>query len=215
MENTKNVPCRGVDGSAVSIGGKMTILDAVTLYHNYGAQLHGFYDDMYEHLIANRSGAMIPNSDYLHALQLTSLMLRKAKNNFCMLAGGCTDDFIKLLEEDFCGMLKRFRAENKEPARLIVVNARVEMPTLRKLSTGFPTTLKVVWAHAKQEAKVSHYIVADNMVRVEQPHPQLTNESPADVIKAEVYFDDKPRADFFREQFGSLEGMLAQMTPAA
>lgn len=187
----------------------MTVDDAIQIYANFGDDLEGFYVDVYNQLIASKPSVEIPNSNYLHALQLTALMLRNAQTDFCMLAGGNTDCFAKTLEAEFRKMLTRFtNAGRKSIARIVIVNPSNEMPTLLKLCAEFPDSLQIIRARATEEERVRHYIVADDMVREEEPHKRLTLESRADEIKAKVVFNNKSRADLFRSQFTSLVGML-------
>jgi hypothetical protein len=63
------------------------------------------------------------------------------------------------------------------------------------------------------EESIAHYIVADEMVRIEEPHKRLTKETLANAVKARVIFNSRPHASIYTEQFGVLWGRLVPSNP--
>jgi len=203
----KKTETSGADGPD-QIAPAMTVEDAIRIYADFGDTLEPFFVDIYERLIADRPSVELPNADYLHALQLTALMLRNAQDDFCMLSGGSADCFTKTLKAEFLKMLKRFANGGRNSvARVVVVNPTDDLPELTELQKEFPANLKIFRAQSPHEERIGHYIVADNMVREELPHKRLTKQSRADEIKAKVFFNNKSRADLFRSNFNSLARM--------
>src|SRR5262245_39420727 len=84
-----------------SADSQMKVADAKRIFQSFGDELEEFYDTVFEKLIADQKSIEIPNSNYLHALQLTSLMLRNTSRDFQMLGGSTTNSFIAILEQEF------------------------------------------------------------------------------------------------------------------
>jgi hypothetical protein len=177
----------------------MTIADAQRVYRDYGDDLEEFYVSLYSTLIADRGSVELQNSNYLHALQLTSLMLRNTTKKFRMLGGSTTDSFISVLKDEFRHMLTRLK-ELGGTARIIALNSESDRDVVTSLAKEFPA-----------EEKIGHFIVADSMVRIEEPHVKLTSNILANSVKAKVIFNNQSQAAQYADQFDSLWRML---TPA-
>jgi len=187
----------------------MTVDDAKNVYLDYGNALEEFYTTVYQKLISHQRTVELPNSNYLHALQLTTLMLRNTSKNICMLGGSTTDNFMSILEKEFRKALVRLR-ELGGKARIIALNAADNSKVMSKLAADFPDTLSVMFGFANDETKIGHFMVADDMVRVEEPHKKLTPETPANTVKARVIFNSESQVKIYSEQFDSIWRLLTR-----
>jgi hypothetical protein len=187
---------------AASSHPKMTVIQAKTMFRDFKDDLEGFYQTVYKNLIVNKPRVELPNGNYLHALQLTSLMMRNTQHDFEMLSGSTTDGFIGMLKTEFKGMLNRLKAANRT-ANIIILNASSTLENLNELASQFPETLKIFngWAH--EPNRISHFIVADDMVRIESPHAPLTDETDANTIEARVIFNSETESSIYTRQFSS------------
>lgn len=154
----------------------------------------------------------IPNASFLHALALTDLMMRYTEREFLMVTGGHGDGFIGCLKDSFAGMLARLK-ENGGKAQVVVVDGPETNAFLDSFAKLFPNVLR--WSKASTGGSpVAHFIVADGeMVRDEKPHPELSDESLASVIKANVYFHNRGIASVFRSRFERIWKSLKTLSP--
>jgi hypothetical protein len=180
----------------------MTIGNAKQVFRDFGGDLESFYQTVYKTLIAEKPRVELPNSNYLHALQLTSLMMRNTHQNFQMLSGSTTGDFLEMLKTEFRGMLSRL-AEAKKRAQVIILNAARPSSVLEEMIVQFPGTIEVYNGWAKEPDRIGHFIVADKMVRIEKPHPPLTDLTDANTIEARVIFNSESEAQSYRQHFDS------------
>lgn len=196
-----------MDGLRVSMSNpSMTIKVAQEFFHKYGDDTEGIYDEIYRTL-ASKDCTELANDNYLDALQLTSLMIRKTKSSFRMLTGTTAEAFIGHLTDHFAAMIQRLHLSGKK-AHVIVVNADKQCEMLDSLAKKYQGTLTVEYASVQDDVEVSHFIVADNMVRAEKPHPQLTAETPANIIQARVLFNNRGAASVYESHFDSLTKIL-------
>jgi len=100
--------------------------------------------------------------------------------------------------------------KNNGKARIIVVNGTAnELEPLKKKYAG---TFEVALGTASKGSRVSHFIVCDSdMVREEEYHDVLTDESSADLIKAKVYCSNRVKADGLSLIF---DGIWEKLSPA-
>jgi hypothetical protein len=133
------------------------------------------------------------NHDYFDALSFTDLMFSKTKNTARILSGPGLDGFIDVLEDSFKKMLER----TKRVRAIILSSAKPQkIKKLEEKYDNFETQL------GKAKGEVSHFIACDSrMLRMETPHEKLTEETPADVINADVYFSNEKRAKMTEERF--------------
>jgi len=190
----------------------MTIGQAKEVYRDFGPALQEFYRNVYRALIADKPRVELPNSNYLHALQLTSLMMRNTHHDFEMLSGNTTGSFLEMLKTEFAGMLSRL-AEAKRKARIIILNATSPSPLLEQLESQFPGTLEVHNGVASDPDRIGHFIVADNMVRLEKPHKPLTDLTDANTIEARVIFNSELDAGAYRRRFDSYLNLVTPGQP--
>ena len=154
------------------------------------------------HLINSGDSMKVDNDSYADALLLTSGMMSHAKRSFDVFVGEGVVGFLDTLKDDVERMLNRFK-ESFGKARFIVL-CKKAIPYLDALKQEYGIAFDYKTASLKQgyEKITEHFIVADNhMCRVEKPHAPITCSSPADVIKAEVSFNNTEIAQFYTERF--------------
>jgi hypothetical protein len=184
----------------------MTVQVAQQFFKDYGDDTEGIYEEIYK-TVAGKDGAELANDNYLDALQLTALMIRKTKTSFSMLTGCTGEAFIGHLNGYFSKMVEGLHAVGGF-ARLIILNPEGRSTLFDDLSRLYGNTLRVVYATTTNELSVSHFVVADDMVRIEKPHPQLKPDTLASVIQARVLFNNRGAASIYNPRFDSLFAQL-------
>ena len=150
------------------------------------------------------------NDSYVDAVLLTRYMFNHTNESLCMLTGhGGEIEFLETIKKSFVNMLARIR-EAGQCARIIFLADHV--PDFVKNGDFKPfwgTTLKCCTGRVVGGKPIQHYIVCDsNMVRIEEPHKEITKDSPINVIKAKMYFDSKVIATAHKNAFDSIWGRL-------
>lgn len=185
----------------------MTVEVAQAFFTDYGDDTEGLFEELYKN-IAARGPAELANDNYLDALQLTALMIRKTKKSFRMLTGCTAEAFIGHLRKYFAEMIERLH-DASGFARVIVLDAQQSAHSyFEALTAKYPDTLRVEHATTVADAKLSHFIVADDMVRIEKPHPHLTPNMAASVIQARVLFSNRGAASVYEAEFDRLLDLL-------
>lgn len=185
----------------------MTVEIAQDFFKDYGDDTEGLFEELYK-TIASKGPTELANDNYLDALQLTALMIRKTKSSFKMLTGCTAEAFIGHLRKYFAQMIERLHATGGT-ARLIVLDAqRSAQSYFQPLIAKYPGTLEVEHAATVGGAMLAHFIVADDMVRIEKPHDPLTPQMRASVIQARVLFNNRGAASVYNAEFDSLLEML-------
>jgi hypothetical protein len=179
----------------------MTIREALDLYKAQGpAAVHEGFRDAVELLIKNQVGTPLENDCYLDALYLTDMMFQRTNENLSILTGGNADQFLEALKSSFEKALERIQ-KTAGKARMIILDS--EVPSLvTELAERFKGVFEVRRGQLKPGAKINHLIACDaRMVRVEEPHGELTLDSDSGAVKAKVSFDNedevKRRVGFF------------------
>jgi hypothetical protein len=190
----------------------MTVAVAQNFYTAYGDDTEGLFDQFYANLSSKQS-AELANDNYLDALQLTALMIRKSKSAYRMLTGCTAEAFIGHLRDHFAEMIHRLHQAGRN-ARLIILNSDKRSEFLSNLAAQYPTTLAVEYATTPREALHAHFIVADDMVRVEKPHPRLLPQTPANVVQARVLFNNRGAALIYEAEFDAMWDRLRKSAPA-
>lgn len=181
----------------------MDIGKAKALFNECGGEMVREYESIAAFCRENRIDAPLANGNFLHALTLTDLLFRHTEKSLLMLTGGAGDGFIACLEKTFKAMLGRLRS-NKGSARIIIVDGDQENKLLRSLQKDYPGVLQVARA-TSSGSPISHFIVGDGeMLRDEEPHPQLNDSIDANVIKADVYFHSPNIASIFTNRFDAM-----------
>lgn len=177
----------------------MNVEQAKQLFRDSREDFVSEYADLAKLLRESRIVHPARNGNYLHALVLTDLMMRSTASEFLMVTGGSGDGFLHTLQDTFRDMLRRLR-ENDGKARIIVVDGKETNDHLESCRSDFADVLE--YTRGSSPNRISHYIVADEeMIRDEQPHPPISSSSPANQIKANVYFHNPGIASHFRQLF--------------
>ncbi len=177
----------------------MTISDAIDMYARCGTPLQHEIDQWIGLVQSAKLETPLSNANYFHALGLTEGMFRRICYRFLMLTGQGGDKFVGTLGTTIRHMLRRIQA-NQGDARIIIVNG--DSCGIRQLVEEFPGVLSVCAANAPKDSQPAHFIVGDyGMVRQEQPHEPLENGSPADLIKANMYFANPGKVRLFTQWF--------------
>ena len=181
--------------------GKVTIADSLALYKKDRESIRYDTDQWIAMVQAANLTTPLENSTYLHALSLTDGMMRRIRYRFLMLTGACGNSFVSALKDTVELMLWRIRV-NQGDARVIVING--DAGILNNFAGRYQDVLSVCEATADNDVPFSHFIVGDyGMVRQEEPHPILNDTSPADSIKAKMYFSNHEKVGLFTETFDS------------
>lgn len=152
------------------------------------------------------------NHNYANALCLTDVMLRNASHRICILAGDNVFDFLNILREPF-KLAYDAIVRNNGYIKIISLgvgeafNNKVT-ETFREFSNTF-NNIELKKGLIRDPLRVSHYIICDNAVRIEQPHLPITDESSAGTIKATVYFNaPEPEVAKLETKFNELYNQL-------
>ncbi len=177
----------------------MKIGDAKTLFHDWGDSLSQGYDALIEQNKEENPEKGMCNDNYCHALFFTDYMLRKTRHHIRMLSGEDGDGFLSVLRKNFESALGRI-TNSGGFARIILVNNR-NSDFLSELVRKYPV-LKLTQASLKGKENVPHTIICDDhMLREEDIHDKLTDESDASQITAKVYFNSTVKAKLAAESF--------------
>lgn len=185
----------------------MTVSEAKKVFGDFGLHMRGEFESIVtvfrEHGICDA----VSNSSYLHALILTDLMFRHTSHSFSMVTGCAGDGFLTSLSNSFRKMLFRIK-DARGTARIVFLDKpEPKNQCFDNLRKEFAGTLSCI--SALSSGKVSHFMVCDqDMVRDEDLHKPLTPDSSAHLIKARVYFRNKPKASAFSMRFDSLWNAL-------
>ena len=182
-----------------------TVKDAINFYNSPKSR------DIVEAIQARRDLNYL-NHNYANALCLTDVMLRNASNRICILAGDNVFDFLNILREPFKLAYDAIVRNNKH-IKIISLGVGEAFSdklteTFREFSKTF-NRIEFKKGLISDPLQVSHYIICDNAVRIEQPHRPITEESSAGAIKATVYFNaPKSEVDKLEGKFNKLYAKL-------
>ena len=183
----------------------LNIGQVIKLYKEHGHQYYGsaLHKAMLQYA-DTEVNEPLNNDSYADALFLTDIMLQKTNRSLCVLTGNCVGQFLSVLNDSLIGALKRIK-NLKGKARFILVDTDGKVPEFLKTlkAAGYP--ISVTFAKAVNNAKVSHYIIADGkMLRDEKYHEELTDESAASDIRASVYLNSPVHAQSKQVRFDSV-----------
>ena len=207
----------------------MKISEAIEIYRRHGQTVS--LDDRFL-MRAFRQHGWTPglsNTSYLHALSLTDAMFGATQKKLRMYTGLGADGFIATLWESFKTMATRIRhsrgrsernaestvSESDIPqcgVRILIAADADEMSQrqrmfLDELRSEFADVVQVRTRRPTPafEREKGHFIVADSdMVRVEEPHPDISMDTDASIIKATVYFCNEALARTKSSEFDAL-----------
>jgi hypothetical protein len=160
-----------------------------------------------EKAVTEGSGDVFPNHSYYDALVLSWAMISHAQNSFFMLIGDGVENFVGQMEQEFREMLMRFNKNGGEAKIAIVSSASRHSPLFDKFSSEFKNVFSYGFLRPKpgRESAIRHFTVADGkMYRYEESHAPIIDDNlpgSADVIKAEVSFDNEYFVERLKNQF--------------
>jgi len=188
----------------------MKIKDAKAMFRNWGDPLSEGYDNLIERKKKENPEEGVPNDNYCHALFFTDYMFRATQKHLRILSGAEGDGFLNVLGKSFEGALKRI-SDNHGFAHLILVDSKLSN-FLSPMLNRYPV-LKITPATLKDDQNVPHTIICDNhMLREEDIHDELTDESDVNQVTAKVYFNSNVKAKLAAESFDNTWGYLNKET---
>lgn len=196
--------------------GKMTVAEAKKRFRESREQTSGFRK-LTQLLIHSRFTEPFYNDSYLDALVLTEAMFEASNESICILCGKAGDGFISDLAPVFEAALERIKMSGGLVRVILLDNGHAK--TLTALMERFPETLRIASASSTKE--INHFIVCDGrMLRIEEIHAPLTEQSRADEVKARVYFNNPSRANMMTATFNTIWNVIvpkmeANSTPIA
>lgn len=136
----------------------------------------------------------IDNDSYMDALLLTDYMFKRTSNNILMLTGHDNEVcFLETLKDTFIETLERIK-NNGGKVKIIFIAESVPESIKTTFEKYYNSTLECIAVKLKNDYPVKHFIACDSrMVREEDIHPTLTDASPANIIKAKMYFNNKTK----------------------
>jgi hypothetical protein len=186
----------------------MIIRDAKDFFAEYGVELSDGFDTMIRHKKVKAPGEGMQNDNYFHAMFFTDYMFRSTKHRLRILSGAQADGFLGILKTSLEGLLKNI-TKNCGFAHIILVDGSIS-PFLKSMKQKYPV-LKTILVKTVRAENIRHTIVCDDyMVRDEKPHPQLTDDSNVEEIKATVYFNNKKRASVAADSFDQMWEILSE-----
>ena len=191
----------------------LNIGQVIKLYREHGHQYYGaaLHEAMLQ-FADKEVNEPLNNDSYADALFLTDIMLQKTFHNLDVLTGRCVGQFFSVLKDSFVEALKRIKNLGGR-ARFILVDTDSVMPAVFEelRNEGYP--ILVTFAKTVGDAKVSHYIIADEkMLRDEEYHGEISEESAASDIRAKVYLNSPIYARAKQVRFDSVWDKLNPRT---
>ena len=186
---------------------RLTISDAQKFYRSHHGELIADYKSLIRLIRDAKIRHPLSNSNYLHALSFTGLMMDETSYQFRMLTGGALDGFLDTLRSNFEKMLERIRSNKATHkncyARVLIVNGETSKGVADLLSSYSDVLdLSNCRAEPGTEKDFRHFIVSDSdMLRDEQYHEPLSDSSDASDVVADVHFFDPSRAKMFANRF--------------
>ncbi len=134
----------------------------------------------------------INNDSYVDALELTDYMFSRTKKSLKILTGLFGGEFLSALK-NFPATIQRLKNQEK-PAKIIIIETLTENETNRKKRKSYFSKFKddidIRYGYVNEDAIINHMILADDtMARHEKFHKELTKDSPAESIKADVFLN--------------------------
>ncbi len=180
----------------------LKVKDAKDFFANYQRDLVPDYTNLIRLFRKRRIDEPIPNSNYIHGLGLIAGMFSETRQTLRMLTGNSCEAVPELLFGSFEELLGRLKRSGGA-ARVIVIDG--ECSELTPLLNRYPDTLQVAFGEMTEGSRLGHFIVCDDdMVREEEYHERLSNESPADMVKASVYCANRGRAKAAAKSFDGI-----------
>ena len=139
-------------------------------------------------LIERAYGEALNNDSYFDALCLTHVMLDRSLSDVCILTGGGAEGFCSTLQRPFLAAAERLKQLGGK-IRMIILNHDTPVQFLEDAKVKYDGVFDFILA--KAPAGVRHFMVCDDrMLRLEDAHDPICNESLASTIHAQVYFNN-------------------------
>lgn len=191
----------------------ITIKETIDRYDTFRDEVAGkSVREMFEKLkLSAKEGEYVSNDTYFHALFLTEMMFSSTKNSLRILTGCDIVRFLDALYTPFISACKRISNSSDGIVRIVSLiptkehfegcrenlqeffdKIKKDCPELSGKIKGLIKVLPADIAKSVNEGtnkSFSHYLIADNMVRIEDPHGILDEKAPASSIKAKVFFN--------------------------
>lgn len=181
---------------------QMKIKDAKELFASYRKAFQPDYEALVKLFRLHGIPFPVDNSNYLHALSFTDLMFHHTDSSLRMLTGSLTGGVPDCLRDSFEEMLARI---NKRGGAARIIEVDGDRPYSQVSDSETRGRLQVLRGVPSEGARLAHFIVCDNdMVREEEPHAKLTDDSDANEVKAKVYFSNKTKAVTFSARFDAM-----------
>lgn len=178
---------------------KMKVRDAKAVFDQWAGSLSETFDMLIESFKAENPEEGMPNDNYFHALFYTDYMFRSTKHHLRMLSGANGDGFLGILKKSFEAALQTI-TKNKGFVRIILIDGGIT-PFLKSMMEKYPI-FKITLASLVSDEDVPHTIVCDDyMVREENLHEKVKDDSDIRKISATVYFDNADRAHVAAKNF--------------
>jgi hypothetical protein len=184
----------------------LTVRQVTAKYESEGMQsVYPGYRALIEQMILNGRKTDFDNDSYLDALFLTDIMFRQSRHRVRILSGALADGFLTTLRASLISTLERVQKNGGFVKVILLSN---EAPSMfDELKKQFASTFD--FALAKVRGQVKHFIVCDStLARIEEPHEPITPDSPSDIIKAKVYFNEPDQSKKLEDQFDYAWGIL-------
>lgn len=182
-----------------------TVADAITFYHSPESR-------RIVELINGRRDLNYLNHNYANELCLVEVMFRNTSKRICILSGEKIFDILNILREPFQAAYHAI-TQNKGEVKIISLGIGTNFKD--KISYAYGEFAKVYLAVEfkmgiiADPLQVSHYMICDNDVRIEQPHWELKGESLENALRATVSFNaSKAEVDRLEQKFLGLFSKL-------
>lgn len=178
----------------------MTIRDAKIRYRQSCSEAEG-YRKLIALVIDWGFDHSLNNDSYYDALVLTEAMFSHSKSSIKLITGSAADGFISELQLPFVKAIERVRAANGKVQMIIFGNEVT--PSVMEIANKYPDTFQA--AAVNPSSPIRHFIVCDSkMLRHEELHGDLTDETSAHEIKAEVNFNNPRKAKMLETFFDAM-----------
>ncbi len=193
---------RQEDLALVQMTSNPTIRQAIDLYKTSGRNsVYPGYRELVLKTIKTGRRMEFKNDSYLDAIFLTELMFSRAERHICFLSGPQADGFLTILKRQFEDAIQRIQINNGSVKAVLLSQTAPEF--FLDLKKRFAKTFD--FALAKAPGSVQHFMACDSVnARLEESHPELMPDMPADIVRATVYFNEPDQARRLERQFDYL-----------
>jgi hypothetical protein len=198
---TAPIAAAALPHEAAVVEASFTIKDAVEIYTRRSKEETTVLRQAVNSMIENKIRTDFNNDSYIDALVLTEIMFDRSNKSLRIFTGDAEGGFFRVLVKHLRTAIERIE-QNNGIVRFIVLSKTIP-GCLTELISYFPKSFQVLRAAASRD--VRHFIVSDGkMARLEEPHIALTENSPANSIKAKVFYNEPAISGYLETQFDSM-----------